>query len=220
MRTVAALLLASTLVSGCAGGPMGLGGSRPPEAIARESFSYEAAANRHLRVEVDQVIMAGQPDFIPSDPNWLQIRMTVTNLGERTLSLTSVQEVLEGGVVLPSAQSAGELIEPPNLVREGLITTGVGAAGMAVGYLLFPPAAILGGALIAFRPMFAGDRVGRMAERLNRESLRVGAIAPGTAVRGWVFVPAVRGQTGLVVVYEAGGSTESLTLPRRGAGGS
>jgi hypothetical protein len=214
MRTGLGIALAGVLMTGCASGGMGFGGPRAPQAIALESFSYEAPSNRDVQIRVDEVLIAGQPGFIPSDPNWLQIRMTVTNVSGRTVNLTRVQEQLEGGVVLPAAQSAAELVRPPNLVREGLITTGVGAAGMAVGALLFPPAALVGGAIIAFRPLFEGDRVGRLAERLSRESLRVGPIAPGTATRGWVFVPAVRGQTGLIVFYEVGGSSESVAVLR------
>jgi hypothetical protein len=214
MRAGVAAVLAGALVSGCASGGLGFGGPQAPAAIALETFTYDAVSNRDVRVSVDQVVIAGQPGFIASDPNWIQVRMTVSNAGDRTVSLTRVQEQLEGGVVLPAAQGAAELIKPPNLVREGAVTLGVGAAGMAVGALLFPPAAILGGAVIAFRPMFEGDRVGRMAERLSRESLRVGPIAPGTAAQGWVFVPAVRGQTGLIVFYEVGGSAASVVIPR------
>lgn len=208
------IVLAGALMTGCASSGMGFGGPRAPEAIALESFSYEAPRNRDLQISVDEVVIAGEPGFIPSDPNWLQIRMTVTNVSGRTVTLTRVQEQLEGGVVLSAAQSAEDLIEPPNLVREGLITTGVGAAGMAVGALLFPPAALVSGALIVFRPMFEGDRVGRLTERLSRESLRLGPLAPGTATQGWVFVPAVRGQTALIVFYEVGGSSESVIVPR------
>ncbi len=211
---VGVAILASVCLAGCAGGGLGFGGAQPPQAIALETFAYEAAASRYVRVSVDEVIMAGQPGFIPSDPNWLQIRMTVSNVGARTVSLTRVQEQIEGGIVLDAAQGAAELIKPPNLVREGLLTAGVGTAGMVAGMFLFPPAAIIGGALVAFRPLFEGDRMGRMAERLSRESLRVGPIAPGTATQGWVFVPAVRGQTGLIVFYEVGGSAESLAIPR------
>lgn len=214
MRAGVSIALASALLVGCAGGGMDFGGSRPPEAIALETFSYEAVSSRDLRVAVDQVIMAGQPGFIPSDPNWLQIRMSVSNVGSRTVSLTRVQEQIDGGIVLDAAQGAAELVKPPNLVREGLLTAGVGTAGMVAGMFLFPPAALIGGALIAFRPMFEGDRIGRMAERLSRESLRVGPIAPGTSAQGWVFVPAVRGQTGLIVFYEVGGSSESVAIPR------
>jgi hypothetical protein len=214
MRAGLAAVLVGALVAGCASGGMGFGAPQAPAAIALETFAYDAVSDRDVRVSVDQVILAGQPGFIPSDPNWLQLRFTVSNVGGRTVSLTRVQEQLEGGIVPDAAQGAGELIKPPNLVREGLITTGVGTAGMVAGMFLFPPAALVGGALIAFRPMFDGYRVGRMAERLWRESLRVGPIAPGTAVQGWVFVPAVRGQTGLIVFYDVGGSSESLAIPR------
>lgn len=214
MRAGVSIVVASALLAGCAAGGMGFGGPQAPAEIALETFTYGAVSNPDVRVSIDEVVIAGQPGFIPSDPNWLQIRMTVSNVGSRTVNLTKVQEQLEGGVVLNAAQGAGELIKPPNLVREGLITTGVGTAGMVAGMFLFPPAALIGGALIAFRPMFEGDRVGRMAERLSRESLRVGPIAPGTSAQGWVFVPAVRGQTGLIVFYEVGGSSESLAIPR------
>lgn len=214
MRAGIAAVLAGALLAGCAGGGMGFGGPKAPTAVALETFAYDAVSDRDVRISVDQVIMAGQPGFIPSDPNWLQLRFTVSNVGSRTVSLTRVQEQLEGGIVLDAAQGAGELIKPPNLVREGLITTGVGTAGMVAGMFLFPPAALIGGALLAFRPMFEGDRVGRIAGLLSREGLRVGPVAPGTAVQGWVFVPAVSGQTGLIVFYEVGGSSESLAIPR------
>ena len=214
MRAIVGIVAAAMTVTGCASGSLGLPGPRPPEMLATESFAYGSASNRDLRVTVDQVILAGAPDFIPSDPNWLQLRVTIANAGGRTINLTQVQEQLEGGAVLQSAQSADELIKPPNLVQEGLLNTGIGAAGMAAGMFLFPPAALIGGAILAFRPMFEGDRVGRMAERLNRESLRTGPVAPGSTVSGWIFVPAVRGQTGLIVFYEAGGGAESLVVPR------
>lgn len=215
MRRAGCALLVSVLLTGCASTDLGFGGARPPEGLATETFAYGDASDRNVRIVVEQVVMAGQEGFIPSDPNWLQIQMTVTNRGSRTIDLTRIQEQVEGGVVFPAAQGASELMKPPNLVRETLVNTGIGAAGMAAGYLLFPPAALLGGAVILFRPMFEGDRVGRMAERLNRESLRIGPIAPGTAARGWVFVPAVRGQTGLILVYDVNGSAESVTIARR-----
>lgn len=214
MRMVVAIA-GCALLGGCASVGLG-GGARPPAELALEQFAYADAANGELRATVRRVIMAGDQGFIPSDPNWLQIELALENTSRRTLALTQVQEQLENGAVLASATGASELIKPPNLMREGLITTGIGVGGMAAGMLLFPPAALVGGALIAFRPLFEGDRVGRMAERLNRESLRVGPIAPGSTTQGWVFVPAVRGQTGLIIFYQqSGGNTESLVVSRR-----
>ena len=97
MRSVASILAVAITVAGCASSGPGLSGARPPEALAAESFAYEAFSNRDVRVSVDRAVLAGQADFIPSDPNWLQLRVTVANVGNRTINLTQIQEQLERG---------------------------------------------------------------------------------------------------------------------------
>lgn len=180
----------------------------------RESFAYKPAGNGNLRVEVLSVVSAGDPGFIPTDPNWLQVQVKITNTGTQTLSFTDLRERLSDGTVLPSAASGNELIKPPSMVKEMAVTAGVGVGGMMAGAMLFPPAMLLGGAYMAFRPMFAGDKVAKVAQRLNEEGLRPGPLAPGTSMSGLVFLPAVTGQTGLLTFYEIGGASQSLAIQR------
>ena len=186
----------------------------PKADMPRETFSYKPAVNGNLRVEVETITLAADPGFIPTDPNWLQMQVKVTNIGKQTINLTRISERLADGHVLASASSGGELIKPPSMVKEMAVTTGVGVGGMMVGAMLFPPAMLLSGAYMAFRPMFVGDKVAKVAERLNQEGLHVGPIAPGTSMSGLIFVPAVTGQTGLITFYEVGGATQSLSISR------
>lgn len=179
-----------------------------------ERFAYEPASNRDVRITVGGVIGHADPDFIPGDPNWLQVRVTISNVGERTIRFTEAKEQLVDGTVLGSARSATELLKPPNMVATTAGIMGVGAAGMVIGSLLFPPAALLSGAAIVLGPMFMADRMAKTVERVNREGIQAGPIAPGTSTSGLLFVPAVTGQTALLVFYEVGGSQESLVVQR------
>lgn len=192
-------------------------GSREARAPT-ESFAYLPASNRDLSVTVASGVGFADPDFIPSDPNWLQIRLTIANTGNRTITFTEAKEQLADGTVISSARSAGELLKPPSMVGTTAGIVGFGTAGMVIGSLLFPPAALVSGAAIVFGPMFMADRMTRTAERLNREGIRVGPIAPGTSSSGLLFVPAVTGQTALLVFYEVGGSQESLVVQRARVG--
>ena len=218
MRILSGVLAASVLLAGCASSAMpsmpipGLG-SRQAQAPT-ESFAYLPATNRDLSVTVASVVGFADPDFIPSDPNWLQIRLTIANTGNRTITFTEAKEQLADGTVISSARSAGELLKPPSMVGTTAGIVGVGTAGMVVGSLLFPPAALVSGAAIVFGPMFMTDRMTRTVERLNREGIQAGPIAPGTSTSGLLFVPAVTGQTALLVFYEVGGSQESLVVQR------
>lgn len=218
MRVLSGVLAASVLLAGCASSGMpnmsipGMGNrqARAPT----ESFTYLPASNRDLTVTVASVVGFADPDFIPGDPNWLQIRLTIANTGNRTITFTEAKEQLADGTVINSARSAGELLKPPSMVAATAGIVGVGTAGMVVGSLLFPPAALVSGAAIVFGPMFMADRMGRTVERLNREGIQAGPIAPGTSTSGLLFVPAVTGQTALLVFYEVGGSQESLVVQR------
>lgn len=218
MRIFIGTALSALLLAGCGstGGPnMSVPGFGARQArVPTEQFSYQPAANHDLRVTVGEVVGHENPNFIPGDPNWLQIRMTLSNVGSRTLSFTSAKEQLADGTVIDSASSAAELLKPPSMVATTAGIVGVGAAGMVVGALLFPPATLISGAAILFGPMFMADRMQATIDRVSREGLRVGPIAPGTSVSGYLFVPAVHGQTGLIVFYEVGGSQESLIVAR------
>lgn len=218
MRVLSGVLAASVLLAGCASSAMpnmpipGMG-SRQARAPT-ENFAYLPASNHDLSVTVASVVGFADPDFIPSDPNWLQIRLTITNTGDRTIRFTEAKEQLADGTVIRSARSAGELLKPPNMVATTAGIMGVGTAGMVIGSLLFPPAALVSGAAIVLGPMFMADRMTRTVERLNREGIQAGPIAPGTSASGLLFVPAVTGQTALLVFYEVGGSQESLVVER------
>lgn len=215
-RTVK-VLAACVLLAGCASdnfpGVPGVGTAArvtPPP----ELFSYAAASDRSVRITVGQVVSRGEQGFIPSDPNWLQVPVTVSNIGSRTISFSDVKAQLADGTVVNSASTASELLKPPSMVTTTAGIMGLGAASTLIGAFIFPPAALIGGAAIALAPAFMGDRVARTVERLNREGLHPGPIAPGTSVAGVVFLPAVRGQTALIVFYEVGGSSESLRVDR------
>lgn len=218
MRVLGGALAASILLAGCASNGMpnmsipGLGNqqTRAPT----ERFVYLPASNRDVSVTVASVVGHADPDFIPSDPNWLQIRLTIANTSNRTIRFTEAKEQLADGTVIGSARSAGELLKPPSMVATTAGIMGVGTAGMVIGSLLFPPAALVSGAAIVLGPMFMADRMTRTVERLNREGIQAGPIAPGTSASGLLFVPAVTGQTALLVFYEVGGSQESLVVER------
>ncbi|MBX9803402.1 MAG: hypothetical protein K2Y04_11635 [Caulobacteraceae bacterium] len=194
---------------------MDLPGFRSQQARApTERFVYLPASNGDLSVSVASVVGHADPDFIPSDPNWLQIRLTITNTGNRTIRFTEAKEQLADGTMIGSARSAGELLKPPSMVATTAGIIGVGTAGMVVGSLLFPPAALVSGAAIVLGPMFMADRMTRTVERLNREGIQAGPIAPGTSASGLLFVPAVTGQSALLIFYDVGGSQESLVVQR------
>lgn len=216
--SVMTVCAATALLTGCANASLpsvpGIGGGNAQAQMPQEAFTYRPATDAHLRVEVQSVSTFRDQGYIPSDPNWLQARIRITNVGSQTASLTRAGERLADGTVLNAAQSGHELIRPPSMVREMAMNTGLGIGTMAAGALLFPPAAIIGGAMMAFRPMFRADQVGRIAERINQEGLRVGPVAPSTAVQGLVFFPAVTGQDGLVLFYEVNGQDRSIAIDR------
>lgn len=202
----------SLCLAGCASAPLPQAMRGAPPA-PRESFSYQAASDRDIRVTVGEVLIKGDPDFIPADPNWLQVRVTVANVGSRTIRYQETKERLADGRVVAGAQSATELMKAPDYVK----TAGVGTAGIIAGGLLFPPAALIGGAVMAFGPMFQANRSQHLLEKVQQAGLHPGAVAPGTTVSGFEFVPAVSGQTGLIVFYEAGGASQSLSIRRSSA---
>ena len=210
---------AALLLSGC--GTTAMSGMGVPGLGARqaqmpvEDFNYAPAANRNVRVAVAEVVSHGNPDFIPSDPNWIQVRLTVSNIGSRTINFTDAKAQLANGTVLGSARAASELLKPPSMVATTAGMMGMGAASTLVGAFIFPPAAIIGGAAMVLGPMFMADRMAKTVERVNREGIQAGPVAPGTSTSGLLFVPAVTGQTALIVFYEIGSSSESLVVTRR-----
>lgn len=179
-----------------------------------ETFAYAPAKDRDIRVTVGRVVLAGEPDFIPSDPNWLQIHVNIANVGNRTVTISDVKQKLTDGTVVISAKSASELVKPPSLVKSGLATAGVGTAGMVAGAFLFPPAMLAAGAYMAFAPMFQVDRMQKTLAKVQQQGLKAEAVAQGTSTQGYVFAPAVVGQTALIVFYHVDGQTRTLEVPR------
>ena len=200
---------ASLLLTGCSttGSMADLTGAHPAAPV--EAFSYKPTSNGHVRVEVDEVTLHTDKDFLPTDPNWVQIRVRITNVGSRAINLTSGGEQLANGTVVNSAQSGAEVVKPPTIGKMLLMQSG----GLAAAFL-FPPALLVGVAADVAMPLVNAGRLEHIAEKFNQEALRVGPIAPGTSVSGLIFVPAVAGQTGLVLFYQDGGSTESIAIPR------
>ena len=180
----------------------------------RETFSYRPAADRNIRVVVDRVVLRGDPDFIPSDPNWLQVRLTVSNVAARTVTLGDVKQRLADGRVVNAARDSAELQKAPNFVKDAAVGAGAATAGMVAGTLLFPPLALVGGAAFLMGPLMSANRMMRTEARFTQTSLRTGALAPGTSSSGYVFFPAVTGQTGFIVFYESDGMSQSLPIVR------
>jgi hypothetical protein len=189
-------------------------GTRPAAApVPPETFTYKTASDRSLRASVEGVTFVGDPEFLPTDPNWLQIRVKLENVGPHAIKLTQVKARLADGTTVASATSMAQIMKPPSMLNSQMSTIGLGAGGMALG-MIFPPAAIASGVAIIVGPALMRDRVQKKATLFSQQALRVEAIAPGTANAGDVFVPAVKGQTGLIVFYELDGRTQTLVIQR------
>lgn len=158
-------------------------------------------------------MFVGDPDFLPTDPNWIQVRMKLENIGPRTIQLSQVKARLGDGTTIASAASFAQIMKPPSMMNSQMATMGLGAGGMALG-MLFPPAALASGVAIVVGPALMRDRMQKKATLFNQRALRVEAIAPGTANAGDVYLPAVKDQTALIVFYEIDGRTQTLAIER------
>jgi len=205
---VPASVLALVMLSGCASTALPHLTETAPKTAA-EHFAYQPASNGQVRVEVDNVVMKGDPDFIPTDPNWIQLRVRITNVGSHTITVSGGGEQLANGTVVRSAQSGNDIVKPPSVGKQLLMSSG----GL-VGALVFPPALLLGVAADVALPIYSAGKLEKVVNRVNTEALRVGPVAPGTSVSGLIFVPAVTGQTGLILFYDEGGRTQSIAIPR------
>ncbi|MDF7774283.1 hypothetical protein P1X14_03395 [Sphingomonas sp. AOB5] len=210
---------AASLLSACMGGGGGVNSasSSAIDAKAPETFAYAPASDRSIRVSVDQVLMQGQRGYLPKDRNWLQLQLTVTNVGRQTIQLSDVRARLNNGVVIAAAGTGHELAAAPSFGGTAAKSLGIGVAGQVAGSLIFPPLALVAGG-IGLANMLGGHESWRKRlQRIEGSLLRAQAIAPGTSVTGNVYVPAVRGQTALIVFYVAGGRSQSLVVARTGA---
>jgi hypothetical protein len=192
-----------------------------PKAFARgetpkappESFHYNSAGDQHIQVTVESVLTKGDHGFQPSNPNWLQARVTVRNVGREPLMFVDMKEKLADSTVLPMAVAATDVQKFPSAAKTMLQTGGIQAAGMAAGFLLFPAAGLVVGAASAL-PLLGTMRSGDRMQSIQDGMLQPQQVAPDSQVAGNVFLPAVTGQKALVVSYMVGGSTRYVTLQR------
>ncbi len=209
MKLVLAPSVALLLLTSCASTGMANLTGATHSAKPTEAFSYAPAADGRVRVEIEAVQSHEDKDFIPTDPNWIQVKVRITNTGSRTINLTGSGERLADGSVLHDAQHGSDIVRPPSVGKTLLMSS-----GGIIGALIFPPAALIGVAADVAMPFMTAAKLERVAERLNREGLRGGPLAPGTSVSGLIFLPAVTGQTGLILFYDDAGKTQSLSIPR------
>jgi hypothetical protein len=208
-----AAIAAIALLTGCAG----IGGgpsSASRSEVAGEKFNYAPAQNGAIRVSVDEVRMRGDRGFLPNDANWLQLRVTVANVGKRTVSFRDFRAKLDNGKVIAAADTIDELAKMPSAGKTMGRMAALGIGGQVIGAMLFPPLALVAsGANVAGITKDADDWQKR-ARSIDAEILKPQDIAPGTSVSGDVYIPAVRGQTGLIAFYQTGGRSESLNIAR------
>jgi hypothetical protein len=206
-------LLAAT--AGCAGGGgSGLLPSKKAADTPVETFAYQQASDRALSVKVTQTLTFRDKDFLPNDRNWLQMELSVANVGKRPVQITDVRAKLAGGEVIASAANISDLAKPPSLTGQTAKSMGINAAGQMAGMMLFPPLALIAGTAGLFSSFGGADRLGKKMKTIEGRSLQKQSLAPGTSASGLVFVPAVRGQTALMLFYTVDGRTEVVTVPR------
>jgi hypothetical protein len=187
--------------------------SAPSSQAPAESFSYRPAADRDINVSIDKVVTAGSPDFLPGDPSWLQLEMRIANVGSHTIKITDVREKLSDGTAVAGPTHTSELLKQPNMAKSTMTTIGVGAASMVAG-MFFMPLALIGGAAIALSPSMSADGMEKKLDAINHAAMQNATLAAGTSEKGDVFLPAVAGQTGVIVFYEVDGATRTLTVER------
>ena len=182
--------------------------------VPPESFSYFPASDRNLRVTVNSVVLHGQPEFIPKAANWIQINVTVANIGRRTLNVGSIQGKLSSGMLFAGARGFENILREPTaseIVGSSYAQAGVGAAA---SLFIFPPAGIIVGMAGMAKDLIGMGKRERRQQRYQESLFTVGPIAPGTSIGGNVYLPALRGQDGMIVFYTLAGSDESLEVRR------
>jgi hypothetical protein len=214
MRIVAAALVAS-LLAGCAsGGAVGSASKAKSGSAAVERFAYKEASDKQVRATVVRALTYEDEGFLPKDRNWIQIELTVANIGKRPVQFADVKTRVTDGTVIASAQAAQELAKPPSMAGTAAKSVGLGAAGHMAGMLLFPPLALAASAASLFT-MFGGtESWGKRLEKIQRSALSPQTLAPGTSASGTVYVPAVKGQNALLLFYSVDGRSDVLTITR------
>jgi hypothetical protein len=208
------------VLAGCAsGGSAIMGGGRPqtPPSIAGQTFRYGPGVDRNLKVTVGRVVVAGEPDFIPQEAGWVQVHLTITNVGKAMPTILDVRERRRDGTIIQAARSSAELQKKPNYVSDTASGMGIVTAGMAAGMFINPFLAPVGGAIWLGRTLRGPQRMMDTQRRVEETGLKADIIAPSTSVSGNVFLPAVPDQTALIIFYELDGQTRTLAVPRTGS---
>ena len=209
MNIRGAVVLGLIALTGCSSMPTvsSLTGGAPEQ--PREAFAYRAATDGRVRVDVESVTLKGESGFIPTDRNWLQVNIRITNKSGRMIEVSEVGERLVDGTVIKAAKSAEDLVKPP-LIKDMAVSSGLTVGTM----MFFPPMAVAGAIAGVAYPLYSANKSGRLMERLNQEGLHQGPIAPGTSTTGLIFLPAVKDQAGLILFYEVDGKKQSIVIER------
>jgi len=208
-----ASIVGMALVAACGGS--GETASAGTNAASRgETFTYTPAQDRNLRITVDEVRLRGSAGYLPKDPNWVQLRLTVANVGSRMVQFGNVRTRLENGTVLASAVGSSDLAKPPSVGGTMGRTLGLGVAGQVAGTMIFPPLALLANGASLLGMTGGMNSWKKRTERIDAGLLHAQELAPGTRISGDVYIPAVRGQTALIAFYAIEGRSQSLTIQR------
>jgi hypothetical protein len=192
-------------------------GSESAEVSNLKLPMYEGASNKHVSVIVSSVTYAHKKDdYLPKDPNWAQVSLRVSNIGNAVISIDSVKSKQNSGNLLASAESVVQLAEPPDTMGEVAKSSGIAVAGHLAGMFIFPPLAILGGIGSVFGLSGGQKKWKKQMEKITASGLRTGMIPPDSSVEGNIYIPASIDQQALVVLYTVSGNAKTLTIPVSG----
>lgn len=202
MRRLVVSVLAAGMLAACGTtGGLDLGGSGNAGGSAGETFNFQTARNPDVSVTVSRVTLAGDPVFLPTDPNWVQIELRFENVGNSPVTYVGTQARLEDGRILSGASHSGELTKTPSMLGMAATQVGLGTGATIVGAMIFPPLALVGAMAGGAYTLFNADRQMNRMEEATERFLPSTAIPPGGYVTGLAFVPAVRGIAGISVSY-------------------
>ncbi len=178
---------------------------------------YTGASDKSVKVSVVKVVYANNKDeFLPNNPNWAQFTVSFENIGKPMVSLDSVKVKQNSGVLLNSASSTIQLAKAPDAMAEVGKSTGIIAAGQFAGAFIFPPLALVSGALAMFGLGDGTKKWSKRMEAIDASALSTGAVPPQSLVNGNIYLPAVQDQKELVFLYSIDGKARQLTVPVSG----
>lgn len=208
-RTVAVALVALA----CAPIPVA---AKEKEAVApTETYAYAPAQDRSIRIVVDSVRTRGEPGYNPNKAGWLQLHITISNVGKDVVSVQAVRVQLSNGQTLNPALTVAELAKPPASLSTQLAKqVGITTAGMVAASFVAPPVAIIGGLGALFGASRSLDKSGKRAAQVASQMLNPGDLAPGGMATGDVYLPAAPNQTGLIAFYYVDMHAHTLSVRR------